>query len=243
VDQPVALVTGGARRVGAAITRCLHAAGFRVYLHYRSSTAAAQALAAELDDGTGSVQPLPGDLGRLADIERLAETLRQREGGLDLLVNNASAYYPTAVGDTTEAQWDDLLAGNMKGPYFLSQACADLLATRHGSIVNLVDTNAVRPLRGHTVYCMAKAGLLMMTRSLALELAPAVRVNAVAPGTVLWPGGQSPELSAQEKEEALAHIPLQRIGTPGDIAETVLFLARAPYITGQCIAVDGGRIL
>jgi pteridine reductase len=244
VDKPVALVTGGARRVGAAITRCLQQAGYRVYLHYRSSRSEAQALADELNrHDPATVVTLQGDLGKLHDIDRMATAMRHGEGRLDLLVNNASAYYPTPVGATTEAQWDDLMAGNLKGPWFLSQACADLLATAQGSIVNLIDTNAVRPLRGHPVYCMAKAGLLMMTRSLALELAPAIRVNAVAPGTVLWPGGLGPALSEQEQADAIAQIPLQRIGTAEDIARTVLFLARSSYITGQYLAVDGGRML
>jgi pteridine reductase len=244
MSQLVALVTGAARRVGATIVDHLHQHGYKVYLHYRSASVEATELAARLNTARpGSLQTVKADLADLPALAQIADQIARQEGQLDLLVNNASAFYPTAVGNTGEDQWDELMASNMKGPFFLSQACSELLTQANGSIINIVDTNATRPLAGYSVYCMAKAGLLMMTRSLAIELAPKVRVNAIAPGAILWPDQDGAEMSTEQQQAMLARIPLQRSGEPHDIAQTVLFLASASYITGQVLAVDGGRVL
>jgi pteridine reductase len=244
MSNPVALITGAAKRVGAAIVETLHQQGYKVYLHYRSASQEASELAAKLNARRAdSVVTMQADLADLAALQQIANQLSQHEGKLDLLVNNASAFYPTAIGATDEQQWNDLMASNMKGPFFLSQACTPLLTQAQGSIVNLVDTNAIRPMAGYSVYCMAKAGLVMMTRSLAVELAPKVRVNAIAPGAILWPNQEGAEMSSEAQQAMLAAIPLQRTGEPQDIAQTVLFLAHASYITGQVLAVDGGRVL
>lgn len=237
-----ALVTGAARRVGAAIARRLHGAGMDLSLHYRRARAEAEALAGELDAGRpGSVQLLQAELletHRLGDL--VARAVAHR-GRLDLLVNNASGFYPTPLATATEAQWEDLLGSNLKAPFFLCQAAAPYLAASGGCIVNIVDIHAERPLPGHPVYSIAKAGLAMLTRALALELAPRVRVNGVAPGAILWPeAGADP----QRQVRVLSRVALGRLGTPEDIARAVLFLAGdAGYVTGQVLAVDGGRSL
>jgi len=220
--------------------RTLHGAGASVLLHYRTSAAAASALATELDQvRRDSVALHAADLGDEGAPEALAEAAVRAFGGIDILVNNASSFYPTPVGSITRAQWDDLFGSNLRAPLFLSQAAAPHLRERHGLIVNMVDIHGLRPLRGHPVYCAAKAGLAMLTRSLARELGPDIRVNGVAPGPVLWP---EQELDASLKAEIVAKTALKRHGTPQDVARTVLFLAQdAPYITGQVIAVDGGR--
>ena len=241
-SQPVALITGSARRIGAAIARRLHAEGFDLALHYRGSADEMQSLASELDSARpGSVLTLQADL---SGFDRLPELVAQavgRFGRLDALVNNASAFQPTPVGTTTPQQWDDLFASNARAPFFLAQAAAPHLKAARGAIVNLVDIYAERPLGGHTVYCMAKAALLMATRSLALELAPEVRVNAVAPGAILWAEN---ETSEAKQQAMLARTPLARTGTPDEIAEAVRWLLRdATYVTGQVIRVDGGRTL
>jgi pteridine reductase len=238
-DQCV-LITGGARRVGAAIVRCLHGAGARVVVHYRSSRAAAETLAAELNESRpGSVTLVAADLLRDDAPDALVDATLSAYGRLDLLINNASSFYPTPVGKITRADWDDLMGSNLKAPLFLSQAAAAHLRTSRGSIINLVDIHGLRPLKAHPVYSAAKAGLAMLTRSLARELGPEVRVNGIAPGPVLWPEG---ELNEELKQEIVAKTALKRYGTPEDIARTALFLARdAPFITGQIIAVDGGR--
>ena len=241
-STPVALVTGSARRIGAAIARRLHAAGYDLALHYRDSAGDAQALAAELEGARpNSTLLLQADL---VQFDRLPELVAQaigRYGRLDALVNNASAFYPTPFGATTPAQWDELFAINARAPFFLSQAAAAHLANANGAIVNIADIHAERPLREHAVYAMSKAALLHMTRSLALELAPKVRVNAVSPGAILWPeGGKDPDAQAA----LLARTPLGRTGTPQEIAEAVLWLLRdAGYCTGQTLHVDGGRML
>jgi pteridine reductase len=241
-SAPIALVTGGARRIGAAIARRLHAAGYDLALHYRDSRGDARALAEELEAvRANSTLLLQADL---AEFDRLPELVARtvgRFGRLDALVNNASAFYPTAFGTTTPAQWDALFAVNARAPFFLAQAAASHLANANGAIVNIADIYAERPLRGHAVYAMSKAALLHMTRALALELAPQVRVNAVSPGAILWPeGGKDPDAQAA----MLARTPLGRIGTPGEIAEAVLWLLRdARYCTGQALHVDGGRML
>jgi len=234
------LITGGARRVGAAIVRRLHAAGAKVLVHYRSSSAAAIALAHELNTiRADSVATFEADLLRAGAGDALVEATLQTFGRLDILINNASSFYATPVGTITEAQWDDLIGSNLKAPLFLSQAAAPALRSNAGLIINLVDIHGLRPLKAHPVYCAAKAGLAMLTRSLARELAPQIRVNGIAPGPVLWPEG---DLDESLKQEIIAKTALKRYGTPEDIARTALFFAvDAPYITGQIIAVDGGR--
>lgn len=241
-QRPSALVTGAAKRVGAQIARTLHAAGYDVALHYRHSAKAMHALCDELEAAReGSTLAIAADLADDLALPDVVGAAADRFGRLDVLVNNASAFYATPVGSTTAAQWNELFAGNARAPFFLSQLAAPHLRKTQGSIVNLVDIYAERPLRGHTVYCMAKAALLMLTQSMALELAPAVRVNAVAPGAVLWPeAGKSPA----EQQALLERTPLARAGDPKDVAEAVLWLARdARYTTGQVIRVDGGRAL
>ncbi len=238
-DQ-VALITGGARRVGAALVRALHAAGASVLVHYRSSGGAAIALAEELNGvRPNSVVTHAADLlERSAPGELIAATLRAF-GRLDLLINNASTFYPTPVGTITVEQWDELIGSNLKAPLFLSQAAAPSLRAKRGLIINIVDVHGLRPLKGHPVYSAAKAGLAMLTRSLARELGPDVRVNGIAPGPVLWPEKNMDEAL---KKEIIDKTALKRYGTPQDIARAVLFLAKdAPYVTGQIIAVDGGR--
>ena len=241
-SRSVALVTGSARRIGAEIARRLHAAGYDLALHYRGSADDAQTLATELEAARAdSILLLQADL---AEFDRLPELVAKtigRFGRLDALVNNASGFHPTPFGATTPAQWDELFAINARAPFFLSQAAAPHLANANGAIVNIADIHAERPLRGHAVYAMSKAALLHMTRSLALELAPKVRVNAVSPGAILWPeGGKDPDAQAA----LLARTPLGRTGTPQEIAEAVLWLLQdARYCTGQTLHVDGGRML
>lgn len=242
VAHPVALVTGAAQRIGATITRTLHAAGYNTVLHYRKSSGAAQALCAELNTlRPHSAISLMADLNDVHAIERLAQQALAQWQRLDVLVNNASSFYPTPVGKTTAEQWDDLMGSNARAPFFLAQALAPALAAQKGAVVNIADIYADRPLAQHTLYCMAKAANVMLTQSLALEMAPDVRVNGVAPGAILWPEqGGAVDTVAQEK--LLGNVPLGRTGLPEDIANTVLFLLRdAPYINGQVIAVDGGR--
>lgn len=240
--RSVALITGSARRIGAAIARRLHAEGFDLALHYRHSADELQALAAELEAARPrSIAVLQADLD---DFDRLPELIAHtvgRFGRLDALVNNASSFQPTSIGTTTPAQWDALFSSNARAPFFLSQAAAPHLKATRGAIVNLVDIYAERPLRQHTVYCMAKAALVMATKSLALELAPDVRVNAIAPGAILWAEHGS---SDAQQQALLARTPLARTGTPEEIAEAAHWLiASATYTTGQVITVDGGRTL
>lgn len=239
---PVVLVTGAARRVGAAIVRRLHGAGARVVLHYRASAAEAQQLAAELNAlRPDSAACLPADLAAAGAPAALVAAAVARFGRLDALVNNASSFFATPVGAITEAAWDDLVGSNLKGPLFLAQAAAPHLTAAGGAIVNIVDVHAERPLKGYPLYCAAKAGLLGLTRALAVELAPRVRVNAVAPGAIAWPEGGD-DFPDAEREAIVAHTLLGRTGEPADIARTVEFLLfDAPYITGQVINVDGGR--
>jgi pteridine reductase len=240
LQDHVVLVTGGARRVGAEIVRMLHGAGAHVLIHYRDSSAAALTLAGELNRvRPGSVAIERANLLEPDAPDRLVAASLREFGRLDILINNASAFYATPVGDITSAQWDDLMGSNLKAPLFLSQAAAPSLRVQGGLIINIVDIHALRPLKGHPVYSIAKAGLAMLTRSLARELGPHIRVNGVAPGPVLWPERAMDE---DLKREIIAKTALKRPGTPQDIARTVLFLAKdAPYITGQIIAVDGGR--
>jgi pteridine reductase len=241
-QPPVALITGSARRIGASIARTLHAAGYDLALHYRGSAPEMQTLAAELESvRSGSVLTLQADLSEFDRLPELVAKTVGHYGRLDALVNNASAFQPTPIGTATPQQWDELFASNARAPFFLAQAAAPHLKAARGAIVNLVDIYAERPLPGHTVYCMAKAALLMATQSLALELAPDVRVNSVAPGAILWP---EQDHSDAAKQAMLGRTPLARTGTPEEIAETVRWLLRdATYTTGQVIRVDGGRTL
>ncbi|WP_250461462.1 pteridine reductase [Microbulbifer litoralis] len=237
-----ALITGAAARLGRAIARDLHR-DHRIVVHYRHSGQAARELVDELNAiRPDSAAALQSDLGAVADCERLAREATGLWGGIQVLVNNASAFYPTPIGEADEKAWDELLGSNLKTPFFLSQALAPSLAEGGGCIVNMADIHAERPMPGHTLYCAAKAGLVMLTKSLALELAPTVRVNAVAPGAILWP--EQEEVDPDTQRDILARIPLARTGTEADIARTVRFLAADPsYINGQVIAVDGGRNL
>ncbi len=234
------LITGGARRVGAAIVRQLHGAGANLAIHYRNSGREAEALAADLNASReNSAATVQADLLAVGKLPELVRFAVERFGSLDVLVNNASTFYPTPVGRITPAHWDDLFGSNLKAPLFLSQAAAPELRQSRGLILNIVDIHALRPLRDHTVYCAAKAGLHMLTRSLAKELGPEIRVNGISPGPVLWP-----EHGGDEKTRAkiIQRTILQRMGTPEDIARTALFFAAsAPFITGQILAVDGGR--
>jgi pteridine reductase len=241
VHGKVVLITGGAKRVGAAISRRLHAAGANLMLHYRASAGEARLLQAELNHArAGSVALIQADLLDVGKLPSLVEQTLATFGRLDGLVNNASSFFATQVGDITPAVWEDLVGTNLRAPLFLSQAAAPALKRAQGAIVNITDIHAERPLKGYVVYSAAKAGLSGLTRSLARELAPDVRVNAVAPGPILWPeDGQFDELSRQR---IVSHTPLKREGTPDDIARTVHFLlAEASYVTGETIAVDGGR--
>ncbi|MDE2294734.1 MAG: pteridine reductase [Gammaproteobacteria bacterium] len=238
----VALVTGGARRVGAEIVRCLHAAGANVMVHYRSSADDAEALVATLNARrAGSASAVSADLLDEQAPDAVVAAAIARFGGIDVLVNNASSFHPTPVGRITRRDWDDLVGTNLMAPTFLAQAAAPSLRARHGLIVNIVDIHGLRPLRDHPVYSSAKAGLAMLTRALARDLGPEIRVNGVAPGPVLWP---ERELDPALKHEIVEKTALKRHGTPQDVARTVLYLVRdAPYVTGQIIAVDGGRSL
>jgi pteridine reductase len=234
------LITGGAKRVGAAIARQLHGAGANLAIHYRNSSRDAEALAAELNGiRAGSAAIVQAELLEVARLSALVEFAVRNFGALDVLVNNASTFYPTPIGEITPQTWDDLLGTNLKVPTFLSQAAAPALRKSQGLIINIVDIHALRPLRDHTVYCTAKAGLHMLTRSLAKELGPEVRVNGIAPGPIIWPEGQG---DSAKQRKIIERTILKRMGSPADIARTALFFAaHAPYITGQILAVDGGR--
>lgn len=255
MESKVALVTGGARRLGAAIVEALHARDCEVVLHCRASRNAADALAARLNARrSDSAHVLQADLCDPDALERLAHDAIAWRGRVDVLVNSASTFYPTPVGTVTPEHWRELMGSNLRAPFFLAQALVNTLREQHGVIVNLLDIFAERPMPEHPVYSAAKAGHAMLTRSLALELAPDVRVNGVAPGAILWPETQGaddarpsvpdpPELTP-EMQSILDRVPLARTGEPADIAGAVSFLALdAPYITGQILAVDGGRSL
>ena len=235
-----ALVTGAARRIGAVIARTLHDAGANVAIHYHRSADDAERLAADLNSArAGSAFTVSADVREVPELERMAREVLARAGRLDCLINNASNFYPTPLGSVTEENWYDLMGSNLKAPMFLSQALLPALRAAKGVIVNIVDVHAQRPLRDHVVYGAAKAGLAMLTRSLAKDLGPHIRVNGVSPGAIIWPEeGMSDGLRAA----IIKQTALKRSGEPEDIAGAVLFLVRdAPYITGQIIAVDGGR--
>jgi pteridine reductase len=235
-----ALITGAARRVGAQLVRALHAEGANLAIHCHRSLAEAERLSAELNAARpASAQVFVADLRDAAQPARLVAQVCERYGGLNLLINNASSFYPTPLGSITLAQWQDLMGTNLQAPLFMAQAAAPPLKAKRGAIINIVDIHGLRPLRDYMIYSAAKAGLIMLTRALARELAPEVRVNAVAPGAVLWPEAGMDE---QRKEKILEQTPLHRPGSPADIARAVLFFAAdSPFVTGQILAVDGGR--
>ena len=237
-----ALVTGGARRVGAAIVRRLHAAGASVLIHYRDSEAEAARLEAELNaERPKSAVRVKAELLAPIAPRALVAAASDAFGRLDVLVNNASSFFPVPLGGIEASHWEELVGSNLRAPLFLAQAAAAELARRGGAIVNIVDIHAERPLKGYPLYSMAKGGLAALTRALALELAPKVRVNGVAPGAIAWP--EDGQFEPAERERIVSTTPLARIGVPEDIAQAVHFLACAPFVTGQIIAVDGGRSL
>lgn len=238
----VVLITGGAKRVGAAICRRLHARGADLMIHYRSSAIDARALQDELNDARpDSVSLIQADLLNISVLPSLVFDTVSRFGRLDVLINNASSFFPTNIGEITENAWDDLVGTNLKAPLFLSQAAAPQLRKHHGCIVNIVDIHAEKPLKNYLVYSTAKGGLVALTKALARELSPGTRVNAVAPGAILWPEDEV-WADALSRQRIINQTLLKRVGEPDDIAKTVAFLvADAPYVTGQVIAVDGGR--
>ena len=238
----VALITGSARRIGACIAETLHRRGCDVFLHYHSSSVAVDELAGRLNTlRPSSAFTVQADLGNDEDIKRLAGVVKSQTARLDLLVNNASRFFPTKVGATSPQEWDALMDSNLRGPYFLTQSLVQELAAADGCVVNLLDVHAVRPMPGNAVYCMAKAGLQMMTLALAKDLGPAIRVNGVAPGAILWP---EQEANEGDQKKILDKTVMGRAGRPEDIASAVAYLGLdAPYVTGQVLAVDGGRSL
>lgn len=240
-NNPVVLITGAAHRIGATTARLLHQNDMNIVLHYRASRAKAQALQKELNEQReNSVILIQADLHITNGLSALIEESVKAWGRLDTLINNASSFYPTKMGDANEEQWDDLIGSNLKAPFFLSQAATPHLKKNNGCIVNIVDIHAERPLKTYPIYSMAKAGLVMMTKSLACELGPEVRVNAIAPGAILWPEN----LDDVAKQRIVSRTFLKRQGEPNDIAKTILYLIKdAGYVTGQVIAVDGGRSL
>mgnify|MGYP001819342062 FL=1 len=240
-NNPIALITGSAHRIGACIARHLHQQNYRVIIHYHSSAETAQRLVDELNQlRADSADLLKANLSEPAEIEQLSQQAIKCFGQLDVLVNNASRFFPTPIGDVTLTQWENLVNTNLRAPYFLAQALHQELKQSHGCNINITDVYGHRPLNDHPVYSMTKAGLIMLTKSLSKEMGPEVRVNAVSPGAIIWPDS---DLSDERKAEILGSTSLQRIGGPDDIAETVVFLANADYVTGQVIAVDGGRLI
>ncbi len=234
-----ALITGGAQRIGAQITKTLHAHNYNVIIHYRNSGKQAQTLVDNLNHiRTDSANLVQAELCDLQALQTLADTIKN----LDLLINNASVFYPTPLQNINKNDWDKIINSNLMAPFFLSQSLSALLSKNQGCIVNIVDIHAQRPLKNHAIYNISKAGLAMMTQTLAQELAPSIRVCGVAPGSILWPKNES-ELTREQQQRMLNKIPLSKQGRPQDIANTVLFLANASYITGQIISVDGGRTL
>jgi pteridine reductase len=241
-SRKTALVTGAAARIGAEVSKTLHRRGCDVLVHYNSSESPALELVDELNaERINSAFPAQADLSSPNGLEQLAGEARKHFERLDILVNNASRFYPTVMGQTKAWQWDDLLNSNLRGPYFLVQELLEELQTAGGNVINIIDIHAERPMPGHAVYCMSKAGLAMMTQALAQELGPSIRVNGVSPGAILWPAN---EPDSQEKQAILEKVVLKRVGDPADIASAVAYLALdAPYVTGQILAVDGGRSL
>ena len=239
-NNKTALITGAAKRIGASISRNIHEAGYKVGIHYNSSKKDAKKLCEELNaKRAGSAQIFKADITKVSDAKSLVNSFLKWGGKLDLLINNASSFYPTPIGSVTEENWNDLIGTNLKGPLFISQEASVSLKKNKGSIINLVDIHIKSPPKDHAVYIAAKAGLEILTRSLARDLAPEVRVNGISPGAILWPEG---ELDAATKDKILDSIPLKRKGNPQDISDCVLFLVNsASYISGQIISVDGGK--
>jgi len=234
-----ALITGAAHRIGATIARHLHQQGANIALHYRKSREEAEQIQAELEaQRPDSVVLIQADLLKIDRLPRLVGEAAVRWGGLDILINNASTFYPTAIGDVTEQQWNDLTGSNLKAPFFLSQAAAPYLRESKGTIISIVDIHAERPLKDYPVYSIAKAGLVMMTRALACELGPDIRVNAIAPGAIMWP---EHEMDEQTRLRIISRTFLKKQGDPADIARAVLYLLDAGYVSGQVLTVDGGR--
>lgn len=237
----VALITGGAKRIGAALAQALHDDGWRVLLHYHQSAAEAEALVARFNERRpDSAHALAANLLQPEAVEALAEAAITHWGQIDLLINNASTYYPSPVGEFSLSQWQDLLGSNLQAPLFLSQALAPSLAEQRGSIINFIDIQVEKLLPKHALYLAAKAGLRTATQALALELAPKIRVNGIAPGAILWP---EPEPDAPTKANKIAKIPLQRLGTVADIVAAARYLIAASYVTGEILSVDGGSRL
>lgn len=243
-NTPVALVTGSAHRLGAHTAQLLHERGWNVVIHFRSRREQAQELSDTMNhQRPNSAVALQADLSKMADINYLGSKAIEHWGRLDALVNNASVFYPNPTPEATEDDWDSIMHTNLKAPFFLLQACLPALRESSGSVVNLIDIYSEKPLPEHPLYCASKAGLAALTRSWAKDLAPAVRVNGVSPGAILWPEGDSAG-DASYQSKILAQTPLNRTGTPGDITSTIVFLlTEAPFITGQIISVDGGRSL
>lgn len=238
-DGKTVLITGAARRIGAVTAQLFHGAGYNVIIHYNRSAAAADKLCEQFNAERGdSCLLVQSDLNNMAGLDKIVDLVHS-VGRLDVLINNASSFYPTPLENCDEQQWDDLIASNLKGPFFVAQKLAPLLIKAQGAIVNISDMHARQALRNHPIYTMAKAGNIAMTKSLALELGPDVRVNSVAPGAILWPEHEEDDIDKQDS--VLSKVPMGRLGTESDIAETAFFLAvNATYMTGQTIAVDGG---
>lgn len=238
-SNKVALITGAAKRIGKQTTTTLHNNGFNVIVHCNKSVEEAKSFVDELNTKrANSASWLSADLTSIDEVTELGNQAVAQFGRLDVLVNNASSFYPTDIDTATEQQWDDLFASNLKAPFFLAKTLKSELANNQGCIVNMVDIHADRPLLEYPIYCMAKAGLVMQTKSLSRELAPKIRVNGIAPGVILW---HENELSENDKQNVVNEISLKRLGSPKDIAEAILFLCKADYVTGQILAVDGGR--
>jgi len=238
-----ALVTGAANRIGAQIARTLHQNGANLIIHYHDSVTNAQLLEQQFNAlRSGSACSVKAELSNLEDIKELSHKASRAFEGLDILINNASSFYPSPVGEISEQDWDQILGSNFKAPLFLSQACYPRLRATNGIIINMLDIYASTPLRNHSLYCCAKAANAMLVKSLALEMAPQVRVNGIAPGAILWP--ESGKTSQPEQQEAiLKKIPLQKTGSPQSITQTIMFLVTNNYVTGEVIHVDGGRLL
>ena len=239
MNNKVALITGSAKRIGATTARHLHSSGFDIVIHFNHSESDALTLMKALNDKrSDSCKVVQGNIAEIEALGQISASAIDAFGRLDVLINNASSFYPTPIGTITTNDWQNLVGSNMQAPLFLSQYCHQELKKNQGVIINMVDIHAERPLKDHTLYCMAKAALVSMTKSLAQELAPHVRVNGVAPGAILWP---ETELSEQDKQQILASVPVGKCGAPEHIAQTIQFLIDNEYVTGQIVAVDGGR--
>ncbi len=239
MQNKVSFITGSSKRIGAFSAKYLHALGSNIVVHCNQSRLEAEQLCSELNTiRAKSAMLVQGDLAQFNQVARIAQQAIDSFGRIDVLINNASSFYPTPIGTISENDWHSLVGSNMQGPLFLSQYCANALIVSQGCIINMVDIHANNPLKEHTLYCMAKSALVTMTQSLALELAPNVRVNGVAPGAILWP--ETP-MSEQDKIDILQQVPAAKLGSKQDIAHTIKYLIEANYVSGQIIAVDGGR--